>query len=297
MVANNPGEGFNSSGTPLSGLKKDEYHGKLTGLAAAEKRLAVQKKIGKGGVLGGSSVLGRSMKDVLAEVCLFFPPFHSSLPIYLVSPSYLQFHLRFHCLCQSQNPGRANNQAAERRMKDDKICHTAHPDVQAEVQKAEEESEGVDADQMDNPGPSGNLTADQLEKAGPSRLASTPTSTSIPLGSRPPNSSTQAKPTPNPKPQSSTKPIPKSIPKSEIIDLTADDDPPRYPVPTEWSCPTCTLLNPNPSRTCEACSTPNPNTPPPNKKGDGWFCDFCGSGPRDMSFWSCSECGWVRKWG
>jgi hypothetical protein len=68
--ADNPGEGFNSSGTPLSGLKKDEYHGKLTGLAAAEKRLAVQKKIGKGGVLGGSSVLGRSMKDVLAEVCL-----------------------------------------------------------------------------------------------------------------------------------------------------------------------------------------------------------------------------------
>ena len=49
-------------------MKKDEYHGKLTGLAAAEKRLAVQKKIGKGGVLGGSSVLGRSMKDVLAEV-------------------------------------------------------------------------------------------------------------------------------------------------------------------------------------------------------------------------------------
>lgn len=49
-------------------MKKDEYHGKLTGLAAAEKRLAVQKKIGKGGVLGGNSVLGRSMKDVLAEV-------------------------------------------------------------------------------------------------------------------------------------------------------------------------------------------------------------------------------------
>jgi hypothetical protein len=76
--ADNPGEGFNSSGTPLSGLKKDEYHGKLTGLAAAEKRLAVQKKIGKGGVLGGSSVNGRSMKDVLAEVCLV-----------LVSPSLI----------------------------------------------------------------------------------------------------------------------------------------------------------------------------------------------------------------
>jgi hypothetical protein len=81
MVTNDPGEGFNSSGTPLSGLKKDEYHGKLTGLAAAEKRLAVQKKIGKGGVLGGNSVLGRSMKDVLAEVCLHLYVFSLSMSL------------------------------------------------------------------------------------------------------------------------------------------------------------------------------------------------------------------------
>jgi hypothetical protein len=190
-------------------------------------------------------------------------------------------------------------------MKDDKICHTAHPDVQAEVKKAEEESEGVDADQLDNAGPSRiTSTSDQLEKAGPSRITSTPISSSTPLGiaSRPAQSSstakssTQAKPTSKPKPSSSTIPFPKSIPKSEVIDLTADDDPPLS-VPTEWSCPTCTLLNPISSRTCEACTTPNANTPPPSKKGDGWFCDFCGSGPRDMSYWSCSECGWVRKWG
>ena len=195
---------------------------------------------------------------------------------------------------------RANNQAAERRMKDDKICHTAHPDVQAEVKKAEEESEGVDADQLDNAGPSRIAsTSDQLETAGPSRITSTPTSTSIPLGnaSRPAKSSTPAKPTSKPKPASSTIPIPKSMPKSEVIDLTADDDVPHTPVSTEWSCPTCTLLNPISSRTCEACTTPNPHTPPPSKKGGGWFCDFCGSGPRDMSYWSCGECGWVRKWG
>jgi hypothetical protein len=51
--------------------------------------LAVQKKIGKGGVLGGSSVLGRSMKDVLAEVCppllLILPPSSLSRAA-LVSP-------------------------------------------------------------------------------------------------------------------------------------------------------------------------------------------------------------------
>jgi hypothetical protein len=30
---------------------------------------------------------------------------------------------------------------------------------------------------------------------------------------------------------------------------------------------------------------------------DGWWCEFCGAGPREMGFWSCLECGWVRKWG
>jgi hypothetical protein len=190
-------------------------------------------------------------------------------------------------------------------MRDDKICHTTHPDVQAEVKKAEEESEGVDADQLDEAGPSRiTSSSDQLDKAGPSRIASTPTSSTIPLGiapSQPPKSSTSAKPIPNPKPTSSTRIIPRPIPitKSEIIDLTADDDPLPKPrsAPTEWSCPTCTLLNPKSSRACEACTTPNPNTPALSKKGDGWFCAFCGSGPRDMSYWSCGECGWVRKWG
>ena len=40
-------------------------------MLAAQKRLDVQKKIGKGGVLGGSGVdyRNRSMKEVLAEVC------------------------------------------------------------------------------------------------------------------------------------------------------------------------------------------------------------------------------------
>lgn len=62
------GEGFHGSGNHLSGLKVNEYAGRARGLAAAEQRLATQRKIGKGGVLGGNSVRGRSMKEVLAEV-------------------------------------------------------------------------------------------------------------------------------------------------------------------------------------------------------------------------------------
>jgi hypothetical protein len=62
----------------------------------------------------------------------------------------------------------------------------------------------------------------------------------------------------------------------------------------EWSCPTCTLLNPAHSLQCEACGSAKSTT-----KGDGemWWCEFCGSGPREMGFWSCTDCGWVRKWG
>lgn len=64
----------------------------------------------------------------------------------------------------------------------------------------------------------------------------------------------------------------------------------------EWQCPTCTLLNLPHILRCEACTSPKPVSVS-SKDGKGWMCEFCGSGPRDMSFWSCGECGWVRKWG
>ena len=64
------GEGFHGKGDHLPGFKVDEYHGKARGLAAAQKRLDTQRKIGKGGVLGGSGTGGKTMKEVLAEVGL-----------------------------------------------------------------------------------------------------------------------------------------------------------------------------------------------------------------------------------
>lgn len=67
----------------------------------------------------------------------------------------------------------------------------------------------------------------------------------------------------------------------------------------EWACPTCTLLNPESSLQCDACGTHRPSAKANGKGqgGEGWWCEFCGSGPREMGFWSCGECGWVRKWG
>lgn len=62
------GEGFHGEGNHLPGIKLNEYEGRARGLQAAQKRFDVQKTLGKGGVLGGSNVKGRSMKEVLAEV-------------------------------------------------------------------------------------------------------------------------------------------------------------------------------------------------------------------------------------
>lgn len=64
----------------------------------------------------------------------------------------------------------------------------------------------------------------------------------------------------------------------------------------EWSCTTCTLFNPPLALTCEACASPRPRISR-NPKGEVWYCEFCGAGPREMEFWSCADCGWVRKWG
>lgn len=90
------------------------------------------------------------------------------------------------------------------------------------------------------------------------------------------------------------------------IPTTQSDRPPRsgstksdVPLETltdEWSCPTCTLVNPSLALTCEACASPRPR-PPQRSETDVWYCEFCGAGPREMDFWSCLECGWVRKWG
>jgi hypothetical protein len=243
---------------------------------AAEKRLATQRKIGKGGVLGGKSVLGRSMKEVVAEV---------SRRIMVIDVP-------------------ADVQAAERRIRDDKICHT-DSGVQAEVEKAARESEGVDADQL---GPANEPAIESITEIKSNGVLaarpSTPSSSTVPQ-SRPEPARPKAKPKSTPDrtstPQASSSASIK--PQPQVIDLTEDESVPSAPIveQSKWSCPTCTLLNPVSVQSCEACTTDRPGRKPkPKPKSstqEGWYCEFCGTGPRDMSYWSCGECGWVRKWG
>ena len=213
----------------------------------------MQKKIGKGGVLGGSTVKGKTIQQVVAE-------------------------------------------AAERRMRDDKACNTTNPgEAEEEVRRAQEESVGVDA--KDLPGGSGS----DIRERSPS----------IEIIEQPPAPrSTKQVVKPGTLDSGAMKPVPADgIANSSIRKVkpasapTANGHPQTVPTgtkkpsapkrATEWSCPTCTLLNPLSRPACDACNTPRP----PVSGGDGWWCEFCATGPIDMGLWSCVECGYVRKWG
>lgn len=168
-------------------------------------------------------------------------------------------------------------QAAERRIRDDKACgaaDTGHAnEVEVEVRKAAEESVGIDVI---------DLTGDDEEenKGGIASEAISPV-TAVKTSSA----------VVEPKRQ----PADKAKRQGSATSRPSPHRPPPAKMPSEWSCPTCTLLNPISARNCEACNTSRPN--PTKQNGDSWWCEFCGAGPREMNFWSCTECGWVRKWG
>jgi hypothetical protein len=185
--------------------------------------------------------------------------------------------------------------------------------VQAEVEKAQRESEGVDADQLVSSSTasvkgSGD-TISKPPKRSPSianpRSQVQPQTTVASATSRPIPSLPSQRPNPV---ASSSKPPPPIIDLTDDLDDLDSSSPPvptpiSRPKSTQWPCPTCTLLNPTSLASCEACTTPRPglssNTHPniKLKTEEGWYCEFCTSGPRDMSYWSCGECGRVRKWG
>ncbi|CAD6570264.1 MAG: hypothetical protein TREMPRED_005707 [Tremellales sp. Tagirdzhanova-0007] len=263
------GEGFHGAGHHLPGLKLNEYEGRVKGLSAAQKRLDTQRKIGKGGVLGGLGTAGKTMKEVLAE-------------------------------------------AAERRIRDDKACHPESEghakEVEEEVRKATEESVGIDAADL------AAFASTSLPSSGTSK----PTQPSAD-GNRVSGLVTES---PSSNADSSSQPIRKLSSKTPISSGTVRPLRPRSPKLTsnlatstrsvvplkpqhdtllespngKWSCTTCTLLNPPLALTCEACASSRPRTGR-NPEDEVWYCEFCGAGPREMEFWSCAECGWVRKWG
>lgn len=235
------------------------------------------KAMGKGGVLGGGARnAGKNMREIVAE-------------------------------------------AAERRMKDDKACDTTSAaEVEAEIRKAQQESVGIDAadiidltatdDEDESASDEGIVPIVKKEPDGDGKkrphAISPTTSMEQPLRARPPPARATkpaaaggsgvngAGPTTGPK-SASNKPAGSS--RSNSTPATASSNPTTPPPPRDdWTCPTCTLINPMSARACDACTTPRPERA---VSSQGWYCDFCGAGPRDMGLWTCGECQWVRKWG
>lgn len=212
-------------------------------------------------------------------------------------------------------------QAAERRMKDDKTCGTADSagkaSAEQEAKKAQAESVGIDA--VDLTGGSWPPPEPQMPHAadidddddvvvlheGPSSRSTVPTpkvvnsptvnadreiskSASRPVGER---KTIITNPT-NPKARSPPPVITNAQPRHAVA------PPSQASLNGDWQCNTCTLVNPPHILQCDACATPRPvQAKPRGQQINGWMCEFCGSGPREMTYWSCGECGWVRKWG
>ncbi|WVQ96786.1 hypothetical protein IAU59_003893 [Kwoniella sp. CBS 9459] len=332
------GEGFHSSGSKLNGIRVNEYEGRARGLAAAERRLATQRKIGRGGVLGGTGTGGKSMKELIAEAAE--RRLKDDKSCQAGSSSAVEAEVK---RAQEESIGINASDLGSNAIDSDKgvevgFAGDSGGTTLADVGKLgndKPEADVIDlttsSDDEGGIGNSGRAGSSRSNGAAPSGSSLTPTTAaSAPSVSRategnqpkrklPPANNVVAR---QPAIASSSKAATPSTPSSPrtIPKIPAPSRGDRQPVPqvtsTTWTCATCTLINPPSAKSCEACTTSRPGIsiadaaqPEPGPVADtggagtgiwteeGWFCEFCGDGPREKAYWSCAECGWVRKWG
>ncbi|WVF69288.1 hypothetical protein IAT40_004064 [Kwoniella sp. CBS 6097] len=339
------GEGFHSSGNKLNGLRVNEYEGRAKGLAAAEKRIAQQRAIGRGGKLGGTGTGGKSMKELVAEAAE--RRLRDDKSCQAGSSSEVEAEVK---RAQDESIGinavdldnTANEGApkavapskavagesavkspspaldrVDRDAKDAQVIDlTTSSDDDNDHQRvtANSSTSGGRPSQCYQPGASRTEPTTQINNTtGVSRMAngnqpkrklspSNSSGTTKTAGSAAPSSMTSSTPTQSSQRQTGLGP--EREPSKEISSASNSNG--------TWTCSTCTLINPPSAKSCEACTTPRSGisvigqaSPAGDTGGagtgiwteEGWFCEFCGDGPRDKGYWSCAECGWVRKWG
>jgi hypothetical protein len=157
--------------------------------------------------------------------------------------------------------------AAERRIRDNKACASG-VDAQREADKAAKQS-------IENKVIDLTLDSDDDHLAGPSKIKVDVKSTAATLRKAGNHSSSTT---------SVNSAFPKAAASKPIKSLST-----RTIEPLEWSCPTCTLLNPAHARQCDACQMRRPFHEP-----EGWSCLTCGENGNPHEHWTCRWCGVVK---
>ncbi|KAJ8489875.1 hypothetical protein ONZ45_g13410 [Pleurotus djamor] len=244
------GEGFLSEGHRLGtniSHNVPQHQARAKALEAAEKRRKVGSLMGRGGRLGGTDIKNLTPRELAAR-------------------------------------------AAERRARDSKACASG-ADADREAEKAAQES--VSSQAIDLTGDNGIIEIDDPRPlagpSGPSKMtgpmANGRTDTDIP---QMPNKELSDDiiiiddddvPTDSTKRHSTTAPeslsraLQQTAPKSTVgLGVIQSKNPPPPPArasnqPSEWACPTCTLLNPRSASQCDACLTSRPID-----GSEGWKC-------------------------
>ncbi|CAK9780722.1 WLM-domain-containing protein [Cutaneotrichosporon oleaginosum] len=302
------GEGFHSDGNRLQGMRVNEYEGRRKGLAAAEKRLQQQRVMGRGGVLGGSRTAGKSMREIVAEAAQRRQNDDKTCKVDTKeAEEEARIAQEESVVVEATSEDTARQTEAKhgrKRVLGEAVPGTAEAPIviddyfPEDVQHAARISTSRVHDALAARSGSASLCSrtDLPTSAPPtSRLGSAPSDPGKPFPVTPESSRSANSSSPS-APQNGNKNTATGMGGTRKPDATASSSGRAAPaLSATWSCNTCTLINPISASQCEACAhaRPVPNT----ATMGAWWCEFCGAGPREMSYWSCLECGWVRKWG
>ncbi|WRT67620.1 uncharacterized protein IL334_004592 [Kwoniella shivajii] len=271
------GEGFHSEGNHLSGLRVSEYEGKAKGLAAAQKRLNQQRLIGRGGVLGGQAVQGKSMKELIVEAAERRLKDDKSC----VAGHGVEVEEEIQ-KAQKESIGiNASDLSSNTNMVQEEESTTSHHQQQSKQRQD----------------PVIDLTGDSDDDFPASGSKDTPSSADrvknedvIPsIGTAANSPSSRTLQPQSHKDTSSSNSYGQS--RSSLSRSLNRITPVPHSTTIEWTCSACTLINSSTSMTCGACLTPRP-IPTGKIAGEGiktdqgWFCGFCQGGPMEPERWS-----------
>ncbi|KAJ7044965.1 WLM domain-containing protein [Mycena alexandri] len=183
--------------------------------------------------------------------------------------------------------------AADRRARDEKACGSGQL-AQQEADKAAKESiehKAIDLTLDSDSDDSDVIVVDARSTvAGPSKVA-IPQSKKVAV-------STAARPTSKLPPRTAAKSLVSATTKSltasslksqPFRERPAPTPPPAKKSRNDWTCRTCTLINPAMALQCDACLTQRPPD-----DSIGWACLTCGETGMPPDFWTCRTCGTVK---